>query len=91
MVSQAAQTEQNMNSVERLLEYTTLPHEGDADTVDDPPTDWPRTGSIEFRDAELVYRENLPLVLKGVSFKIQDGEKVAALTPTMASSANMFF
>jgi ABC-type transport system involved in cytochrome bd biosynthesis fused ATPase/permease subunit len=76
MVSQYAKNEQNMNSVERVLLYTALPPEGDSLTSQDPPASWPEKGAIRFSNVELAYREGLPLVLKGVSFKVDAGEKV---------------
>lgn len=44
--------------------------------ANDPPTSWPEKGAIKFTDAELAYREGLPLVLKGISLSIEPGEKV---------------
>lgn len=65
-----------MNAVERVLYYTELPSEGDANTSNDPPASWPGQGEIQFSAVELAYREGLPLVLKGVNFQIRPGEKV---------------
>lgn len=76
MVSQFAQNEQNMNAVERVLVYTELPPEGAIETPNDPPASWPTKGEIQFIDAKLAYREGLPLVLKGISFEVNPGEKV---------------
>lgn len=64
-----------MNSVERVLHYTELPTE-DRESGDTPP-EWPSHGSIEFQDVKLRYRDELPLVLKGVSFSIKAREKVS--------------
>ncbi|KAJ3982865.1 multidrug resistance-associated ABC transporter [Lentinula detonsa] len=75
MVSQYAQSEQNMNAVERILVYAELPSEGDAVTPRDPPPTWPASGRIEFRNVQLAYRKGLPLVLNGVSFNVHPGEK----------------
>lgn len=76
MVTQFAQTEQNMNSVERIVVYSELPPEGDLNTPNDPPSSWPSAGAIEFKNVALAYREGLPLVLKDVNFQIKAGEKV---------------
>lgn len=76
MVSQYAMMEQNMNATERILVYTELPDEGIRSKPDDPPPKkWPQ-GAIEFSNAKLAYREGLPLVLKDVSFRVKQGEKV---------------
>ena len=40
-----------------------------------PPADWPQQGAIEFKDVQMRYREG-PLVLKGVSFKVNSHDKI---------------
>lgn len=40
-----------------------------------PPADWPSAGKVEFFDAKMRYREG-PLVLKGISFTAEAGDKV---------------
>ena len=44
---------------------------------------WPRTGSIEFRDVWMHYRSN-PSVLRGISFKVQYGERIGVCGRTGA-------
>ena len=75
-----------MNAVERLLEYTHLPSEGSITPFSQLPSRWPSAGQITFRDVHLAYREGLPLVLKGVSFKIKPGEKVGIVGRTGAGA-----
>jgi len=89
MVSQFAQNEQNMNAVERVLVYTDLPPEGDAQTLNDPPACWPENGEIKFMEVELSYREGLPLVLKGISFEVKPGEKVGIVGRTGAGKSSL--
>ena len=48
-----------------------------------PP--WPHGGQIEFRNFGLRHRPELPLAVRGVSFKIHAGEKVSG-SPTTSSS-----
>jgi ATP-binding cassette, subfamily C (CFTR/MRP), member 1 len=79
MVQQFAQNEQNMNAVERVLVYTELAPEGDAQTPNDPPPSWPQKGKINFINVQLAYREGLPIVLKGISFEVTSGEKVGGM------------
>lgn len=67
-----------MNAVERVLVYTDLLPEGDAHTSNDPPASWPESGKIKFIDVELAYRDNLPVVLKGINFEVKPGEKVVS-------------
>jgi ATP-binding cassette subfamily C (CFTR/MRP) protein 1 len=56
--------------------YGQLETEADAKRPDDPGKNWPEAGVIEFKDVQLRYRQDLPLVLKGLSFRVSPGEKV---------------
>ena len=47
-----------------------------------PDPAWPRSGSLEFRDVCLRYREGLPLVLKNLSLNIASGKKVGVVGRT---------
>lgn len=90
MVTQFAQNEQNMSAVERVLLYTQLPSEGKGTPGLDAPSDkWPEKGSISFEDVHLAYREGLPPVLCGVSFKIHPGEKVRIVGRTGAGKSSL--
>jgi hypothetical protein len=76
MISLFAQSEQNMNAVERVLHYAELPPEEKDQPPNSAATNWPESGSIVFEDVNLLYREGLPLVLKGINFRIMPEEKV---------------
>ncbi|PFH48819.1 hypothetical protein AMATHDRAFT_64587 [Amanita thiersii Skay4041] len=90
MVAQFAQTEQNMNAVERVLHYTDLPPEGNIGIpVIEPPADWPPRGDIKFDKVEMSYREGLPLVLKGISFEVHSGEKIGIVGRTGAGKSSL--
>lgn len=89
MVIQFARTEQNMNAVERVLEYTELPPEGKVRTVNEPPKEWPQGGRIEFRHVNLAYRKGLPLILKNVTFEVKAGEKVGIVGRTGAGKSSL--
>ena len=41
-----------------------------------PQENWPRHGAIRFNNVKMRYRTNLPLVLKGINFDIEPGEKI---------------
>lgn len=75
-----------MVTAERVAHYAALPAEGAAVTDSDPPESWPSQGCIEFRNVRLRYREGLPEVLQGVSFKTLPGEKVGVVGRTGAGS-----
>lgn len=70
-----------MNAVERILVYSDLPSEGDPESKLTPPPAWPQQGQISFKDVELRYRPELPLVLKSISFDVKPGEKVRLIIP----------
>lgn len=64
-------------SVERVKEFMEYTQEDKHSTHDNAiPSEWPNRGEIVFQDYSLQYREGLDLVLKGLTFKINSGEKV---------------
>lgn len=46
------------------------------------PEGWPKSGAITFLDYKMRYRENTPIVLNGLSFSIQAGEKLGIVGRT---------
>ena len=54
-----------------------------------PPADWPSSGAIEFRALSMRYRENTPLVLRDVSFKIKAGERVGVCGRTGSGKSSL--
>lgn len=73
---QSAELENNMNSVERVVQYSRgdLIEQEPAHDIDDkkPPPSWPDKGAIEFDDVVMRYRPGLPPVLKGVCEVVAD-------------------
>jgi ABC-type bacteriocin/lantibiotic exporter with double-glycine peptidase domain len=78
MIRQSAEVENNMNSVERIVHYTTeIEQEAQHEIPDQkPPVSWPAQGRIVLKDVVLKYRPELPSVLKGLSMNVEAGEKV---------------
>lgn len=89
MVTLFATTEQNMNSVERVIVYGELEPEGALETKNDPPPSWPSQGAVSFKNVQLSYRPGLPLVLKDVSFEIKPGEKIGIVGRTGAGKSSL--
>lgn len=75
---QTAELENQMTSVERILEYTKLPSERSLKTEPEVlqklSKSWGNLGEIEFKNVSLKYSPNGEFVLRDLSFKI--GEKV---------------
>ncbi|KAF4466595.1 hypothetical protein FALBO_6522 [Fusarium albosuccineum] len=82
--------EQNMNSMERIKEYLDVEQEADAIVEDNrPPSNWPRSGSIEFVDYTTSYRKELDPVLRNITLKIDPREKVGIVGRTGAGKSSL--
>jgi ABC-type multidrug transport system fused ATPase/permease subunit len=79
-----------MNSVERIKEYESLPQEKPA-TLEEkrPPADWPREGGVEFKNLHMRYRPDTPLVLDDVSATILPKEKIGIVGRTGAGKSSL--
>lgn len=69
---QNIEMENQMISVERVLEYAELPPEPplESDEKNAPPKDWPYNGNIEFKSLNLRYAENSQRILRNLTFRI---------------------
>ncbi|XP_018432035.1 PREDICTED: multidrug resistance-associated protein 5 isoform X1 [Nanorana parkeri] len=87
----ASETEARFTSVERISHYIkTLALEAPARIKNKaPPADWPQEGEISFENSEMRYRENLPLVLKKVSFTIKPKEKIGIVGRTGSGKSSL--
>ena len=80
----------NMISMERVYQLGNV--EGEAPRVregDGSLELWPAVGGIEFRDVSLRYRPNTPVVLKGLSFRIEGGEKIGVVGRTGSGKSSL--
>ncbi|GKV23231.1 hypothetical protein SLEP1_g32981 [Rubroshorea leprosula] len=70
-------------SVERLEQYMHIPCEA-PEVIDDkrPAEDWPFVGKVEIYNLKVRYRPSSPLVLQGISCKIEGGSKVGIVGRT---------
>ncbi|KAG1750696.1 ABC protein [Suillus lakei] len=93
VVKQTADVDNSMNSVERLVEYvngTTIPQEAPHEIeARKPPAKWPKHGAIEFNNVEMAYRPGLPNVLRGISVKVEGGEKIGVVGRTGAGKSSL--
>ncbi|CAD8188699.1 unnamed protein product [Paramecium pentaurelia] len=80
--------ENNMISFERCLEYTKIEPENltEIKTVEES---WPNQGRIKFVNYSVNYRNNLPLVLKNLSFSVNSKEKIGIVGRTGAGKSSI--
>ena len=85
------QTENDMNSAERLVTYATeLPLEAAYRRPEfSPPESWPERGEIVFDNVDFAYRPGLPIVLKKLNLNIKSGEKIGICGRTGAGKSTI--
>lgn len=71
-----------MTSVERVVEYAELESEAPWETDKQPPSDWPKSGSITFDRVNFSYSSSDPLVLKNLTVVFTSREKVVVFLLT---------
>lgn len=82
------ETEKEMVSVERVLQYMDIPQEEQCGSVS-PHPDWPSLGQIEFEHVTLRYKPSLPAALNNLSFKINAGMQVGVVGRTGAGKSSI--
>lgn len=87
-----ADIESRMTSIERLKFFANLPSEK---SIVKPPVAvlsaaWPERGEIEVRNLQVRYADHLPLVLKGISFKVAAGSRVGIIGRTGSGKSTFF-
>ncbi|CAD8204753.1 unnamed protein product [Paramecium octaurelia] len=80
--------ENNMISFERCLEYTKIESENLAE-IKTVEQSWPKQGRIKFINYSVNYRNNLPLVLRNLSFSIESQEKIGIVGRTGAGKSSI--
>ncbi|KAG4425965.1 hypothetical protein IFR04_000909 [Cadophora malorum] len=88
-VRQLAEVENGMNATERLHYYgTQLEEEAPLHTIEVRKS-WPESGEIIFDNVQMRYRENLPLVLSGLSMHVRGGERIGVVGRTGAGKSSI--
>ncbi|CAL1541619.1 unnamed protein product [Lymnaea stagnalis] len=90
-VRQSAEVENQMISVERVLEYSRLPQESNLESEPDkkPPPTWPPNGRITGTGVSLQYSSSGPYVLKDLTFTINGREKIGIVGRTGAGKSSL--
>ncbi|XP_025834708.1 probable multidrug resistance-associated protein lethal(2)03659 isoform X5 [Agrilus planipennis] len=88
---QSTELENQMTSVERVLEYSDVEKERGLETPQEkkPPKNWPERGTITFINLYLRYFPQDPPVLKSLNFTIHDKEKIGIVGRTGAGKSSL--
>ncbi|KAL6650382.1 hypothetical protein ACP70R_009307 [Stipagrostis hirtigluma subsp. patula] len=89
-ISMSCSLENDMISVERVNQYSTLPSEAPWEMEDCLPSpNWPNQGDIDVIDLKVRYRANTPLILKGITLSIKSGEKIGVVGRTGSGKSTL--
>ncbi|XP_042275580.1 multidrug resistance-associated protein 5 isoform X2 [Thunnus maccoyii] len=86
------ETEARFTSVERINHYIkSLESEAPRQSLEAaaPAPSWPQQGKITFQDVEMRYRDDLPLVLKNLSFTILPEETIGIVGRTGSGKSSL--
>ncbi|XP_013107786.2 probable multidrug resistance-associated protein lethal(2)03659 isoform X2 [Stomoxys calcitrans] len=88
---QTAELENQMTSVERILEYTEQPPEAAMETEPKykPKCEWPNEGRIEFINFKFKYSPKDAYVLKDINFVTRPNEKLGIVGRTGAGKSSI--
>ncbi|XP_059049022.1 ATP-binding cassette subfamily C member 4-like [Achroia grisella] len=86
-VKQATEVISQMTSVERVVQFTSLPQERTAGPM--PPTGWPQRARLIFKDLYLRYDIDSDPVLKNLNIVIESGWKVGVVGRTGAGKSSL--
>ncbi|KAL5210026.1 hypothetical protein ABZP36_005649 [Zizania latifolia] len=82
--------ENRIISVERIYQYCKLPSEAPL-LIENccPPSSWPENGNIELVDLKVCYKDDLPLVLHGISCMFPGGKKIGIVGRTGSGKSTL--
>jgi len=90
IVRATVEVENNIVSVERILEYSALPSEApEVISRNRPPTSWPHKGALSFNNYSTRYRPELDPVLQNIDLDIKAHEKIGVVGRTGAGKSSL--
>lgn len=87
VLRQYASVELDMNSTERVIEYSNIRTE-DQEGMD-APASWPTEGKVEVNDLVVGYGPDLPPVLDGLSFTMEKNQRVGVVGRSGAGKSSL--
>ena len=78
-----ASTELDMNAAERIFEYADLEIESQGGS-ENLRASWPEQGRMEVNELEVGYAEDLPAILKGLTFTAASNQRIGVVGRTGA-------
>lgn len=90
-IRQTSELENQMVSVERVLEYSNLPSEegsGNAEKIK-ASSGWPSEGNITFKDLSLFYNDESRPAIKNLNFTIESKEKIGIVGRTGSGKSSI--
>lgn len=82
--------ENKIISIERIHQYCQIPVEAPQVIEDSrPPSLWPENGAIELIDLKVRYKENLPMVLHGITCRFPGGKKIGIVGRTGSGKSTL--
>ncbi|KAK7371933.1 hypothetical protein VNO80_05300 [Phaseolus coccineus] len=90
MIWNLCKMESKIISVERILQYTSIPNEPPL-VIDEnqPNPSWPSNGEIDIQDLQVRYAPHLPLVLCGLTCKFRGGLKTGIVGRTGSGKSTL--
>ncbi|KRT83567.1 ABC transporter ATP-binding protein [Oryctes borbonicus] len=85
-IRQWTELENQMTSVERILEYRDIQTE---DASGSTPENWPNRGCVQYSDVHMKYPKTNQEVLKGMNFIIEPGQKIGIIGRTGAGKTSV--
>ncbi|KAG0046312.1 Multidrug resistance-associated protein 1 [Gryganskiella cystojenkinii] len=84
-----SEVQNQLVSVERIQEYSTLPIEAPLETGVHLPEHWPAHGRIAFKGFSARYREGLDLCIQNANFTIEPQQKIGVVGRTGAGKSSL--